>query len=123
MQNSWMKIVIGRIINMLAVLILLFGHVSSANATSFKQLKSDKSLKFYKLDLIDDENSFLEDEEEERYVDENLDPKLNSDNIDFAEKIYEISTQGENHFQTPSSFYEHYNWNQIIARSISLLPN
>ena len=43
--------------------------------------------------------------------------------IDFAEKIYEISTQGENHFQTPSSFYEHYNWNQIIARSISLLPN
>ena len=65
MQNSWMKIVIGRIINMLAVLILLFGHVSSANATSFKQLKTDKSLKFYKLDLIDDENSFLEDEEEE----------------------------------------------------------
>ena len=65
MQNSWMKIVIGRIVNMLAVLILLFGHVSAANATSFKELKSDKSLKFYKLNLVDDVNSFLEDEEEE----------------------------------------------------------
>ena len=29
MQNSWMKIVVGRIINMLAVLILLLGHVSA----------------------------------------------------------------------------------------------
>ena len=65
MQNSWMKIVVGRVINMLAVLILLFGHVASANASSFKPLKSDKSLKFYKLDLVDDVNSFLEDEEEE----------------------------------------------------------
>ena len=65
MQNSWMKIVVGRVINMLAVLILLFGHVASANASSFKPTKSDKSLKFYKLDLVDDVNSFLEDEEEE----------------------------------------------------------
>ena len=41
------------------------------------------------------EDSFLEDEEEERYVDENLDPKLNSDNIDFAEKIYNLLGFGE----------------------------
>ena len=60
-----MKIVIGRIINMLAVLILLLGHVNSAKAFSTQQFKSDKSLKFYKLDLVDDANSFLEDEEEE----------------------------------------------------------
>ena len=40
------------------------------------------------------EDSFLEDEEE-RYVDENLDPKLNSDNIDFAEKIYNLLGFGE----------------------------
>ena len=65
MQNSWMKIVVGRIINMLAVLILLLGHVSAANASTFKPTKSDKSLKFYKLDLVDDVNSFLEEEEEE----------------------------------------------------------
>jgi hypothetical protein len=65
MQNFWMKIVTGRIINMLAVLILLLGHVSAANASTFKPTKSDKSLKFYKLDLVDDVNSFLEDEEEE----------------------------------------------------------
>lgn len=70
MQNSWMKIVIGRIVNMLAVLILLFGHVSSANATTFKHIKSDKSLKFYKLNLVDDANSFLEDEEEEEEEDD-----------------------------------------------------
>ena len=60
-----MKIVIGRIINMLAVLILLFGHVSAANASTFKLTKSDKTLKFYKLELVDDVSSFLEDEEEE----------------------------------------------------------
>jgi len=60
-----MKIVIGRLINMLAVLILLFGHIFSVNAISIKPSKTDKSLKFYKLDLVDDENSFLEDEEEE----------------------------------------------------------
>lgn len=65
MQNSWMKIAIGRIINMLAVIILLFGHISTASASSFKQLKSDKSLKFYKLELSDEVGSFLEDEEEE----------------------------------------------------------
>ena len=65
MQNSCMKIIVGRIINMLAVLILLLGHVSAANASTFKPTKSDKSLKFYKLDLVDDVNSFLEDEEEE----------------------------------------------------------
>jgi len=65
MQNSWMKIIVGRIINMLAVLILLFGHVSAANASTFKYSKSDKSLKFHKINLVDDVNSFLEDEEEE----------------------------------------------------------
>ncbi|HAL94654.1 MAG TPA: hypothetical protein DCP55_01460 [Chitinophagaceae bacterium] len=43
--------------------------------------------------------------------------------IDFAEKIYAISTQNENQFQTPTSFYDHYNWNQIIERTIDLLPN
>jgi hypothetical protein len=43
--------------------------------------------------------------------------------IDFADKIYAISTQNENHFQTPTSFYDHYNWNQIIERAIDLLPN
>lgn len=69
MQNSWMKIAIGRIINMLAVIILLFGHISTASACSSKQLKSDKSLKFYKLELSDDEGSFLEDEEEEEEED------------------------------------------------------
>ena len=69
MQNSWMKIVVGRIINMLAVLILLLGHVSAVNASTFKPTKSDKSLKFYKLDLVDDVNSFLEDEEEEEEED------------------------------------------------------
>jgi len=70
MQNSCMKIIVGRIINMLAVLILLFGHVSAANASTFKITKSDKSLKFYKLDLVDATNSFLEDEEEEEEEEE-----------------------------------------------------
>ena len=65
MQNSCMKIIVGRIINMLAVLILLLGHVSAANASSFKHTKSDKTLKFYKFNLVDATNSFLEDEEEE----------------------------------------------------------
>ncbi len=65
MQNSWMKIVIGRLINMLAVLILLFGHISAANATTYNFKKTDKTLKFSKLNLSDDESSFLEDEEEE----------------------------------------------------------
>ncbi len=60
-----MKIVIGRIINMLAVLILLFGHVSTVKAFSHKQFSSDKSLKFSKLELVDNVSSFLEDEEEE----------------------------------------------------------
>ncbi len=69
MQNSWMKIIIGRIINMLAVLILLFGHVSASYATTYKANKSTKSLKFYKLELTDDAGSFLEDEEEEEEED------------------------------------------------------
>ena len=60
-----MKIKIGRIINMLAVLILLFGHVSTIKAFSHKQCSSDKSLKFSKLELVDNVSSFLEDEEEE----------------------------------------------------------
>lgn len=65
MQNTWMKIVIGRIINMLAVLILLFGHISAAYATTNNFKKTDKTLKFSVLDFNDGENSFLEDEEEE----------------------------------------------------------
>jgi hypothetical protein len=60
-----MKIAIGRIINMLAVVILLFGHVSTVKAFSHKQCSSDKSLKFSKLELVDNVSSFLEDEEEE----------------------------------------------------------
>ena len=39
------------------------------------------------------EDSFLEDNEEEQYVDENL--SFNSDNINFAEKIYNLLGFGE----------------------------
>ena len=41
------------------------------------------------------EDSFLEEDCEGQYVDENLDPKFNSDNIDFAEKIYNLLGFGE----------------------------
>jgi hypothetical protein len=54
---------------MLAVLILLFGHISAANATSNNFKKTDKTLKFSVLDLNDGENSFLEEEEEEEEED------------------------------------------------------
>ena len=67
-----MKIVTGRIINMLAVLILLFGHISASNATTFHFKKTDKTLKFSKLNLADDENSYLEDEEEEEEEEEKM---------------------------------------------------
>ncbi|MCE2687018.1 MAG: DNA-processing protein DprA [Rickettsiales bacterium] len=41
------------------------------------------------------EASFLEEDEEKRYIDENFDPRINPDNIDFAEKIYNLLGFGE----------------------------
>ena len=94
MQNSWMKIVIGRIINMLAVLILLFGHVSAANAITYKNVKPDKTLKISKLNLSDDENSFLEEEEEEE------------EEEDFHSHFYSIHLDNQIELQTISTYVQ-----------------
>ncbi len=111
MQNTWMKIVIGRIINMLAVLILLFGHMSAANATSYNHKKSDKTLKFSKLSLTDDENSFLEDEEEEE------------EEEDFHSHFYDIHIENKEEILFPSE-YHHVNkvYNYLNYESNTSLP-
>ncbi len=111
MQNSRMKIVIGRLINMLAVLILLFGHVSAANATTYISKKSDKTLKFSKLNLTDDENSFLEDEEEEE------------EEEDFHSHFYDIHLENQVEVLFPSE-KQHVNvvYNHLNNENNTSLP-
>ena len=105
------KIITGRIINMLAVLILLFGHMSAANAITYKNSKSDKTLKFSKLNLADDENSFLEDEEEEE------------EEEDFHSHFYDIYLENQVEVLFPSE-KQHVNviYNHLQNENNTSLP-